>query len=104
MDICRDCKFDNVSMKCCNDNCKDEDCTLKKIQSKETLDKFLKPLKVKLDFDEIFEENYALHRMNSLEMQEKIKEREQKLIDTDLHGTIEFHNYDSLRRKEFHDR
>jgi len=41
--------------------------------------------------------------MNSFEMQEKIKAREQNQIDTDLHGNIEFNDFDSLKRKEFYD-
>jgi len=43
-----------------------------------------------------------MHRMNSFELKEKINEMKQNQIDTDLHGNIEFNDYDSLKRKEFY--
>jgi len=45
LDIKKSCKFNPVNNTCCG-NCSgnNENCTLKRIQSKETLDKLLKPL------------------------------------------------------------
>jgi len=40
--------------------------------------------------------------MNSFELKEKINEMKQNQIDTDLHGNIEFNDYDTLKRKEFY--
>jgi len=90
---------------CCgNCNGNNEDCTLKRIESKETLDKLLKPLNSYLQWNEILqEENFELHRMNSVELKEKIKEQEINTRDKSLHGIIEFNDYNSLERKEFYD-
>jgi len=45
LDIKKSCKFNPLTNKCCgNCNGKDEDCTLRRIKSKETIDKLLKPL------------------------------------------------------------
>jgi len=63
----------------------------------------MKPFIARLEYDEIFEDNYELHRINSFEMQEKLKEQKQKNIDEELYGNLSFHNYDSLKRKEFYD-
>jgi len=41
--------------------------------------------------------------MNGSEFKHKIEEMKQNQIDTDLHGTIEFNNYDTLKQKEFYD-
>jgi len=103
LDVKQTCKFDNLTQTCCgNCNGSSEDCTLKRIRSFDTIQKLLKPLKIKLDFDEIFEDNYAMHLMNSFEMQEKLKEKEQTERDEELNGNLTFHNWDTLRRREFY--